>query len=43
MKEVRGLKGWTEGYETVERHLGDVETLQEFLEFGEATEAEIEN
>ena len=42
MKEVRGLKGWTEGYETVERHLGDVETLQEFLEFGEATEAEIE-
>lgn len=42
MKEVRGLKGWTEGYEIVERHLGDLETLQEFLEFGEATEAEIE-
>ncbi len=42
MKEVRGLKGWTEGYETVARHLGDLETLQEFLELGEATEAEIE-
>lgn len=42
MKEVRGLKGWTEGYETVERHLGDLETLQEFLELGEATEAEVE-
>lgn len=42
MKEVRGLKGWTEGYEIVERHLGDLETLQEFLEFGEATETEIE-
>ena len=42
MKEVRGLKGWTEGYEIVERHLGDLETLQEFLELGEATEAEIE-
>jgi peptide chain release factor 2 len=42
MKEVRGLKGWTEGYEIVERHLGDLETLQEFLELGEATESEIE-
>ncbi len=42
MKEVRGLKSWTEGYETVERHLGDLETLQEFLEVGEATEGEVE-
>jgi peptide chain release factor 2 len=42
MKEVRGLKNWTESYETVELHLGDLETLQEFLEMGEATETEVE-
>jgi peptide chain release factor 2 len=42
MKEVRGIKGWTESYETVARHLGDVETLQEFQEMGEATEAEVD-
>jgi peptide chain release factor 2 len=42
MKEVRALKGWTEGYESVERHVGDLETLQEFLEMGEATETEVE-
>lgn len=42
MKEVRGLKGWTEGYESVEEHLGDLETLQEFFELGEATETEVE-
>ncbi|RDB04160.1 peptide chain release factor 2 [Runella aurantiaca] len=42
MKEVRGLKGWTEGYESVDGRLGDLETLQEFLELGEATEAEVE-
>ncbi|HAK78890.1 peptide chain release factor 2 [Runella limosa] len=42
MKEVRGLKGWTEGYESVEERLGDLETLQEFFELGEATETEVE-
>ncbi len=42
MKEVRGLKGWTENYEKVESHLGDLETLQEFLDMGEATENEVE-
>ncbi len=42
MKEVRGLKGWTESYEKVESHLGDLETLQEFLDMGEATENEVE-
>jgi peptide chain release factor 2 len=42
MKEVRGLKGWTEPYENVERHWGDLETLQEFQEMGEATEQEVE-
>jgi len=42
MKEVRAIKGWTESYESVEGHLGDLETLQEFQELGEATEAEVE-
>lgn len=42
MKEVRGLKGWTESYESVDGRLGDLETLQEFLELGEATEVEVE-
>ena len=42
MKEVRSLKGWTEGYESVEERLGDLETLQEFFELGEATETEVE-
>lgn len=42
MKEVRALKGWTEGFESVDSQLGDLETLQEFLEAGEATEAEVE-
>jgi len=42
MKEVRALKGWTEGFESVDNQLGDLETLQEFLEAGEATEAEVE-
>jgi len=42
MKEVRALKGWTEGYESVEQRLGDVETLQEFFELGEASESEVE-
>ncbi len=43
MKEVRGLKGWTESYLSVERHLDDLETLHEFLGMGEASENEIEN
>ncbi|TAG69386.1 MAG: peptide chain release factor 2, partial [Runella slithyformis] len=41
MKEVRGIKGWTESYEIVERQIDDLETLQEFLEMGEGTEAEV--
>ena len=41
MKEVRSIKGWTESYEEVDGHLGDLETLQEFLEIGEGTEADV--
>ncbi len=43
MKEVRSLKGWTESFESVDSHLGDLETLQEFQEMGEATDVEVEN
>jgi peptide chain release factor 2 len=42
MKEVRSIKGWTESYETVQAQIEDLETLQEFLEMGEGTEAEVE-
>ena len=42
MKEVRGLKGWTESFEKVDSRLGDLETLQEFQEMGEATDIEVD-
>ena len=41
MKKIQGLKSWTESYEAVETSLGDVETLFEFAEEGEATEEEL--
>ena len=42
MKEVRGLKGWTDSFEKVNTRLGDLETLQEFQEMGEATDIEVD-
>jgi len=42
MKQVRSLKGWTGGYEQIEKQLEDLETLQEFLELGEGSEEEVE-
>lgn len=42
LREVRQLKFWTEGYDTLEGHLTDTETMQEFYELGEATEADVE-
>ena len=42
MKEVRGLKGWTDSFEKVDARLGDLETLQEFQEMGEATDIEVD-
>ena len=41
MKKIQGLKSWTESYEAVETSLGDVETLFEFAEEGEASEEEV--
>lgn len=41
MKKIQALKSWTESYEAVETSLGDVETLFEFAEAGEASEEEV--
>ncbi len=42
MKTIRGIKGWTDHYEQVDAQVEDLETLYEFLEDGEGTEAEVE-
>lgn len=42
MKQVRVLKGWTSGYEKLNRQFGDLETLFEFYEAGEVTEEEVD-
>ena len=42
MKKIRGLKSWTESFESIESALGDVETLQEFALEGEASEEEVQ-
>lgn len=41
MKNIRGIKGWTDHYEEVDAQVEDLETLQEFLQEGEGTEAEV--
>lgn len=42
MKQVRALKGWTGGYDTLDRQLSDLETLYEFYEAGDVTEEEVD-
>ncbi|WP_155296251.1 peptide chain release factor 2 [Spirosoma rigui] len=42
MKQVRGLKGWTTGYEKLTSQFGDLETLFEFYEAGEVPEEEVD-
>ncbi|ADB41716.1 peptide chain release factor 2 [Spirosoma linguale] len=42
MKQVRGLKGWTTGYEKLNSQFGDLETLFEFYEAGDVTEEEVD-
>lgn len=42
MKDIQGLKSWTSSYEEIETAGGDVETLFEFLEMGESSDAEVE-
>lgn len=42
MRELRSLRFWTEGFDQLAAHLGDLETIWEFYEMGEATEAEVD-
>ncbi len=42
MKQVRGLKGWVGGYDTLNSQLEDLETLFEFYEAGDVTEEEVD-
>lgn len=42
MKKIRGLKSWTEEYEKIEVSMGDVETLFEFVQEGEASDGEVQ-
>jgi peptide chain release factor 2 len=42
MKEIRGLKFWTTGYEELARRRDDLDTIWEFYEAGEATEEEVD-
>ncbi|NEM98236.1 peptide chain release factor 2 [Pontibacter burrus] len=42
LKEVKGIKVWTDHYEEVEKKYGDFETLFEFYKEGDVTEEEIQ-
>jgi peptide chain release factor 2 len=42
MREIRGLKFWTNGYEELARLLDDLDTIWEFYEAKEATEEEVD-
>lgn len=42
LKTLRNKKFWTDSYEKIDTALGDVETLREFCDMGEATEEEVQ-
>ncbi|MHA8109708.1 peptide chain release factor 2 [Aquirufa sp. A-Brett2-W8] len=42
MQEMRGLKFWTDGFDKLANAQDDLETIWEFYEMGEATEAEVD-
>ncbi len=42
MRDMRGLKFWTEGFDVLRATMDDLETIWEFYEMGEATEAEVD-
>ncbi len=42
MKQVQSLKGWINGFNKLNDQLGDLETLFEFYESGDATEEEVD-
>jgi peptide chain release factor 2 len=43
MREMRGLKFWTDGFDQLTSAQGDLETIWEFYEMQEATEAEVDS
>jgi peptide chain release factor 2 len=42
LRELRSLRFWTEGFDQLAGNLDDLETIWEFYEMGEATEAEVD-
>ena len=42
MREMRGLKFWTDGFDQLSSAQDDLETIWEFYEMGEATEPEVD-
>ncbi len=42
MREMRGLKFWTDGFDQLSNAQGDLETIWEFYEMQEASEAEVD-
>lgn len=42
MREMRGLKFWTDGFDQLSNAQGDLETIWEFYEMQEATEVEVD-
>ncbi|WP_157830337.1 MULTISPECIES: peptide chain release factor 2 [unclassified Siphonobacter] len=42
LREIRGLKFWTDGFDQLNQLLGDTETMMEFQELGEASEADVD-
>ncbi len=42
MRDMRGLKFWTDGFDKLASAQGDLETIWEFYEMGEASEAEVD-
>ncbi len=43
MRQMRELKFWTDGYDQTATFLGDLETIFEFYDLGEASEAEVDD
>ncbi len=43
MREMRGLKFWTDGFDQLARAQDDLETIWEFYEMGEAEESEVDS
>ncbi len=42
MRQIRELKFWTAGFDQLNQYTGDLETIWEFYEMGEATEEEVD-